>query len=409
MENSRASGAHVPDHPLYAPGLKRRPRAGGGEASYWIPPAGALKAGWALKVVPLSRSMSEEDVAVRCRELWAEMQAWRQGLPIKTKYSIAWLILRYQTDEFSPYKLVRDKTRRGYDQSMRIIENDVGTFLIDSYVEGGLMRPRLFGSHIREWHRRWGNPDRDGKPTTPVRAWHAMTMLRILFSYAIELGVPGAEYLRELVGTIRVPMAQARDAAPQRALVLAHVAKAAEKGLLSMAITTLAQFEFTERRTHIIGTWEGRQWRPGWLWTGISATWQISYHQTKIGKVERQFDLTATPALLDLLQRIPEENRVGPVIVCERTGKPWKERHYISVFREIAREVGMPDDIWSMDMRAGGATEAGNIAGITPQDLQAAGGWKDPKMAARYTRDHSKRASRVIHLRQAAAARTGEE
>lgn len=349
--------------------------------------------------------MSEEDIATRCQDLWAELTAFRSGIPSKTKYSIPWLIWRYQTDDFSPYKAVKEKTRRGYDQSMQIIEADVGSYLIDAFPEGGMLRPRLFGSDIREWHRRWGLPGPDGRPTTPVRAWHAMTMLRILFSYAVELGVPGAENLRELVGIIRVPMAQAREAAPQRDMVLAHVAKAAEKGFLSMAITTLAQFEFTERRTHIIGTWEGRQWRPGWLWTGITSTWQISYHQTKIGKVERQFDLTSTPALLDLLQRVPEDKRIGPVIICERTGKPWKERHYIQVFRAIAREIGMPDDIWSMDMRAGGATEAGNIVGITPTDLQAAGGWKDPKMAARYTRDPKRRAAKVINMRQAAAAK----
>lgn len=75
----------------------------------------------------------------------------------------------------------------------------------------------------------------------------------------------------------------------------------------------------------------------------------------------------------------------------------------MQVFRKIAGEIGMPDDIWSMDMRAGGATEAGNIVGITPTDLQAAGGWKDPKMAARYTRDPKRRAARVINMRQAAA------
>lgn len=349
--------------------------------------------------------MTEEEIAAKCQELWAEMKSFRAGQTAKTKHTISWLIARYQTDQHSPYHAVRDKTRRGYDQSMKIIDADVGSFLIDAYLEGGMMRPRLFGSNIREWHRRWALPDEkdiDKKPR-PVRAWHAMTMLRILFSYAVELGVPGADNLRELVGIIRVPMAQAREAAPERAMVLAHVAKAAENGLLSMAITTLAQFEFTERRTHIIGTWEGRQWRPGWLWTGISSSWQIAYHQTKIGKVERQFDLTTTPALLDLLQRIPEESRIGPVIVCERTGKPWKERHYMQVFRKIAGEIGMPDDIWSMDMRAGGATEAGNIVGITPTDLQAAGGWKDPKMAARYTRDPKRRAARVINMRQAAA------
>jgi hypothetical protein len=37
--------------------------------------------------------------------------------------------------------------------------------------------------------------------------------------------------------------------------------------------------------------------------------------------------------------------------------------------------------------RAGGVTEAGNIQGTTSLDVQAAGGWADVAMAARYTRD----------------------
>lgn len=399
----KASGAHPEDHPLYAPGLKWRARAGG-EVPYWIPPSRVVKAGWALKLVPLDKTASQEDIALRCRQLWAELNEWRAGKPAKTKFTISWLIQQYQSDPFSPYHAVKHKTRRGYDQSLKIIDDTVGLRQIDAVMEGGMLRPRIVGKDIRRWHGEWAMPDKEGKPT-PVRAWHCMTMLRILFSYAMELGVPGAGDLRELVGTIRVPMAQARETAPQRDMVLAHVAKAVERGFLSMAITTLAQFEFTERRTHIIGTWEGPQWRPGWLWTGITSDWQITYHQTKIGKVERQFDLKATPALLDLLQRVPEESRVGAVIVCERTGKPWKERHYIRTFRAIARAAGLPDDMWSMDMRAGGATEAGQIQGVSQSDLQAAGGWKDPKMAARYTRDGNKRAAHVISLRQEKAAR----
>ncbi len=61
----------------------------------------------------------------------------------------------------------------------------------------------------------------------------------------------------------------------------------------------------------------------------------------------------------------------------------------------------MPDDIWSMDMRAGGATEAGKLVGVSMMDLQAAGGWTDPKMPARYTRDRVTRAQNVVRLRQA--------
>lgn len=411
MSDHKASGAHHPDHPLFAPGLKRRKRAGSADACYWIPPHRLVKAGWSVRSVKLEGG--EQEIAERCQQLWAELEAWRTGQPTKIKYTINWLIWRYQTDERSPYHSLKQRTRAGYDQSIKIIDDTVGSFPIDAQIEGGILRPALYGAQLREWHYRWSLPDAQGKPTAPVRAWHAFSMLRILFTYAIECGVPGAKDLRDMAGAIRISSPKAREAAPERDMVLAHVNECVKAGLLSMAITTLAQFEFTERRTHIIGEWErpaghGWQWRPGWLWTGVSRDWVIQYHQTKVGRVERQFDLHDTPALLELIQRIPEEKRVGPMIVCERTGKPWKERHYAQMFRAIARKVGMPDGIWSMDMRAGAATEIDGLQGVTMKDLQAAGGWSTEAMARRYSRGGVRAAQNVVKLRQQAVNKAGK-
>ena len=69
-------------------------------------------------------------------------------------------------------------------------------------------------------------------------------------------------------------------------------------------------------------------------------------------------------------------------------------------FRKVARAAGVPDDICSKNMRTGSATETGKIAGITPLDIQAAGGWSDIAMAAHYTRDSVTRARNVVQLRQ---------
>lgn len=403
MDHPTASGSLPDDHLLYAPGLKWRERAGR-KAAYWIPPARHIKAGWHIKAVALSGS--QEEIAAQCRKLWADLDAWRNGLPKgPATFTIAWLIGRYQKDQHSPYHLVLEKTRHRYDQCCKIIEGTVGERRIDARMEAGMLTMRIDGADIRRWHHEWGLPDDAGKVTTPSRARHNIAMLRVLFSYAIEINVPGAKDLREgLLKTMRFPVTHPRESAPTRPQVLALVKTALAKGLRSAAITTLAQFELTERRTHIIGTWESGQWRPGWVWQNISADWIITYHQNKVGRVERTFDLRETPALLELLQAVPEEKRVGPIIICEATGRPWKERHYISAFRAIARAAGIPDSIWSMDMRAGGATEAGNIQGITSLDIQAAGGWADVKMASRYTRDRSTRAAKVIQLRQKAAA-----
>lgn len=405
---TRASGSLPEAHILYAPGLKWRPRAGS-EVPYWVPPAKDIKAGWPIKSLALKGS--QEEIAAKCREIWKELIDWRAGRDTgPAKFTISWLIRRYQNDPLSPYQNVREKTRRRYDQCCKIIDETVGKRRIDAIVVGGVPTSRVTGEDVRRWHYQWGQPNADGKVTTPARARHNIAMLRVLVSYAVEIGIVGSRDLREgLLKTMRFPVITPRDAAPTRVQVLAIVSKALEMGHRSIAITTLSQFELTERRTHIIGTWEAGQWRPGWVWQNISPEWSITYHQTKVGRIERSFDLKETPALLELLQAIPEEQRVGPVIICEATGRPWKERHYITVFRDIARAAGIPDTIWSMDMRAGGATEAGSIQGITSLDIQAAGGWADVAMASRYTRDRVSRAQKVVHLRQKTAAGTRGE
>jgi len=98
----------------------------------------------------------------------------------------------------------------------------------------------------------------------------------------------------------------------------------------------------------------------------------------------------------------PKEQRQGPVIICEVTGEPWIKRRYQEQFRTIARAAGVPDEIFSMDMRSGGATEADSVEGVTDRMLQDGGGWKDPNMPGRYRRNKQRNAGTVVRLRQAA-------
>lgn len=402
----RASGSLPDNHTLWAPGLKRRPRDGG-EARYWLPRPKDLKAGYRPRTVPLSTSLSEHELAAECRRLWQTLLAWRdsQGPQGQTQNSIGWLIGRYQTDEFSTYHALRERTKTSYDQFCQVIGRSIGERLIDR---------QITGEAIRRFHRKWGQPDEFGIPTTPARARHAIVMLRVLASYGVEIGVSGAIELRTLLSTMRFPTSAPREIAPTRTQVAAIAAAAIEAGYNSIALTTLAQFEFTERRTHIIGVWEGvgedATWSYGWTWNNITADWHVKYEQTKVGKVKRDYDLKDTPMLLDLLLDLhlqtPEEKRGRhPVVICETTGQPWRDRHYAEIFRMIARKAGVPDDVRSMDMRAGGATEAASIPGMTPMDIQAAGGWKDPSMASRYTRDGSGRARNVVKARQKAQSK----
>jgi hypothetical protein len=185
-------------------------------------------------------------------------------------------------------------------------------------------------------------------------------------------------------------------------------------GFRSVAIATLAQYELIERRAHIIGQWRDNTWSRGCVWdgqiqiksrterVGVTPDWNIRYFQTKKGANLREFDLKPLQRLLRLLQETPTEKRQGAIIICETTGDPWDTRRYQEQFRKIARAAGVPDEIYSMDMRSGGATEADDIDEVTDRMFDDSGGWSDPHTKNRYRRKKQRNAQKVVVLRQAA-------
>lgn len=77
------------------------------------------------------------------------------------------------------------------------------------------------------------------------------------------------------------------------------------------------------------------------------------------------------------MEMTPPEQRHGAIVICEDTGQPWIKRRYQEKFREIARAAGVSDEIYSMDMRAGAATEADELLEVTDRMFDDAGGWRD--------------------------------
>ncbi len=386
---------------LSAPGLKRRKRADG-EVRYWLPRASDIKRGYPLKSLTIPADLNEEEAAALCRKHQAELQAWRDGVEKgPPPNSFSWLVDRYLSHELSPFQKLGFKTQQNYALDCKIIKANIGNVRLDMDGEDAIT-----GDDIAGWHLNWGKPGPDGKATASSRAHHVVTMLRILVKYAVRCGVPGAVALNAMLAEMEFSLPPPRQIVPEFPQVMALVRTALEKGFRSIAITTLAQFEFTERRISIIGQWEeddsGRPvWRPGWVWQSVTNDWMIDYTQNKVGEVKRQYDLKATPLLLELIQRTPEDKRIGPVIICERTGKPWKQRLYNTYFRQIARAAGVPDELYSMDMRAGGATES-DAVGVTDREMQDSGGWLNAKTPQRYRRKKERNAQNVVKLRQKA-------
>ncbi len=98
------------------------------------------------------------------------------------------------------------------------------------------------------------------------------------------------------------------------------------------------------------------------------------------------FDLQRYTLLFPLLEAVPHDERVGAIVKGEQ-GLPIRERSYRKWFRQIARAAGIPDTIWSMDSRAGGATEA-EEAGAALDAIQGALTHSKKDTTLRYIRQH---------------------
>jgi hypothetical protein len=170
------------------------------------------------------------------------------------------------------------------------------------------------------------------------------------------------------------------------AFVAASVARADDRGRY-MAIGVAAQFETMLRQKDVIGEWNrdsaGREtWGGTFNWENIPGG-ILRLRTSKTGK-EAVFDLTRLDMLWPLLQAVPQEQRQGAIVKGEH-GKPIRERSYRKWFRQIAREAGIPDEVWNMDSRAGAVTEALE-AGADLSDVSRAATHSTEVMTRRYER-----------------------
>lgn len=69
-------------------------------------------------------------------------------------------------------------------------------------------------------------------------------------------------------------------------------------------------------------------------------------------------------------------------------------------FRQIAKAAGIPDDVQSMDARAGGATGAEEIGALTLEEIQGALTHSNKVTTSRYIRRRTKKIAEVALARK---------
>lgn len=406
---------------MNAPGLKARKRSTG-TAYYWVANAGrADTSNYPTKTVRLTGTMDE--MSAMCRKLQAELREWVSGnsAPNITRFdgTLRSLIRLYQHTPESPYHGIKSNTREMYDENLQIIDASVGSRVLS----------KLTGLDFMRWYANFKKPAEDTpkqaakraeaakagivlppNPERPSRAYKAMQLLRIVVRFGIVLNITECFRLSTVLETLEFSPPKARTTTVTFEQAKAICERAMDRGLMSIALAQALQFELTLRQIDVIGRWEkardvnaggitdrGKRWVDGLLWSHIGADGVLDKETSKTGQ-NAVHDTNAYPFLRKYLDMISAEKRIGPVIVSEVTGLPYKERQFARTWRKIAQEVGIPDNVWNRDSRAGGVTE-GSDAGADIEHLRHHANHKNIQTTTRYNRKTIDKTRNVAELR----------
>jgi hypothetical protein len=392
------------------PGHKIRRNKDGTLRHGWAARHDLVKLGYTPKWVRLHYDFDDPDerllAAAQCRKLQAEMLAWGSGLRSDVRAfdgTVGGLVRAYQHDHASPYAGLKWNTRRTYDQVLAVVEKAFGARALAA----------LHIGDFRRWYDEAAKPRAEAAKPRVRKAHGIISMFRRLFTYGVTAELPECARLAAILAPARFKQPGRRRIKLELPHVRAFVDKAIEVNRVSLALGTAMQFETTLRQRDVIGEWEpitagadqsgivlrGRRWGRGLTWSDISADMTIIKETTKTG-ADVAHDLKLCPIVQSVLSKIPNSSRVGPLIIDETAGRPYAEHAYAREWRVIARAAGIPDDVWNMDARAGGISEADD-AGADLDSIRSAAGHTQASTTARYVRGTIGKSRKVAELRQA--------
>lgn len=382
-----------------APGFDKRTLSDGSFVYYWIARrASRFAINYPIKNVRLK--CDEETAKARCRVLSEELRVWlaaQAEAPMPAfDGTITSLINNYLTDPDSPFAGVRANTQTSYLADLKIIKRTVGARRVAS----------LTRRDFSAWHRNFALP-KNGGPPRARRARGLMVMLRAIIGYGVTMRFAGCRDARDVLSEMQFPQSERRIQALTVAQAEAIIDKALELGLRSIALGQALQFELGLRQIDVIGQWNkndggggiaygDRKWSGGITWTELTSG-RLAKRTSKTGQMG-EWNPAAYPLILKAMAAFPEAERIGPAIINEPTGQPYKDRRYGHVWRKVANKAGIPREVWNMDSRAGAISEA-NDAGANIEDMRQFATHANAQTTQRYIRRTGASTDRVAELR----------
>lgn len=407
----------------HAPGLEWRKRSGG-EVPIWVAPAKARKAGFKPETArlaadllpsrPAKGSVVHRAFAATCRRLHAEAMQHLSGKASREAIddgTFNAMLDFYELHEESPLRTVKHNTRETYAFDIKALRDAIGT----------RRRDRVSGPDLKRWYREFRKPKKEGQPERIRGAHSKMTMLRMTLGFGVFLGLKHCKPLVDILSETRFENSPPRDSAVTAEQIIAVRKQAHAYGAPSIALASAVMFECLLRQRDVIGEWRkdqsaapagalvdrGQVWTTGIVWgQHINSDLILDKPTSKSrGRKHAVYDLAHCPMVMDELKKVPVEKRIGPLIVCETTGRPYRRRHFQEVWRECARAAGVPDSVWCMDSRAGGLSEA-DEAGADLNAMRHAATHAQASTTVRYLRKPLAKTREVAQLRT--AARSGK-
>jgi len=274
----------------------------------------------------------------------------------------------------------------------------------------------VLGAGAAKWNSIAAVWEREGLPRIDpmrrlTRAKHCMDTVRRVVSFGVTLGYADCARADVILGKMRFQMPKNRTAK----LTLEHVRKirraARDLSLGSIALAQTIQFELAMRQKDVIGEWvplegvsggithKNTRWTGGLVWSDIDAKMILRKTHVKTG-IAVEHDLCLYPDILHEIELVDPSRRVGPMIISEATGEPYKHRTFTQTWRRVADVAGLPQSVWNMDSRSGAISEAYD-AGADETSVMKHAGHKNRQTSAKYNRGSLEQTSRVARFRMA--------
>lgn len=382
--------------PIKAPGLKFQKRKNK-RVPYWVADEKDVLGGYSPKTVNLEYLADTPDILVaKCNSLQSDMLLWRAGYRRNgTTYdgTIKSLLELYETHPDSSFQTVKPSTRYPYTFYLAKLKGHIGPRRVDA----------VDGSDIIAWHKVWSSPDEPEGRSKLAAAAMARAVLKAACTFGVLKRLDGAKQLLEILKLSRFEKPASRSQVLTAEQVIAARAAAHDHKAPSRALAYALTFETLLRLWDTIGQWipindpglsevispNGKEKWIGLSWHHIDEHMVLRFTPSKTSRtsnVKIVADLKLCPMVMEEIEKIPAEQRVGPVIVAERSKLPYREQRMRRGWSRDKKVAGIPVDVWARDLRASGVTEGRDGGAATDDAAKVAGHTTAKTTAAVYDR-----------------------